>query len=682
MSPKSVVSERTNRYNTRSARVEGKSQDSGTSPISRIPRKRGRDSGEAGEEVAPRGKTSRTTGPVNKDKGKKRKGKKRADVATQTDEEDVFALPSNQSAASSSMPTLPQPPRKEQLLLDEHRQIHKELWDNGNWRTIFQEIKVVRDETCPHISVPESCPVMKLKVGTGLMPTALDSILIRREHIQVLEDALTCCRRGAEKAEQESFRTEGTDDKTPPTLSDVERLIGLMRDAPAWRGGMCLTGHPGIGKTVMLLLTLHLRVLAGVSTVWQSHPGHLFYYDKTGVEQFHLSEGHSFRWMSAETWCLLDSNKALVDVPLCLQDVDCFIFQAPSPRSERMQWLKKRPLACIYVMKPWTLIETITGQCCRKEDRRKPEETIEYFFRKFAPSVHVLYGLNSLDAYARAVSRMAQNVTLDSLEALLRMATVYNHSLKENDIFQHVMLIEPGTFRDEVVANIPTAHLAHVLEDELALKEIVEKERLFQMFMNHMKVSAGYILEYYGRDMIKAGGSWPIWIFAVTAYPHWRSEVDERSSKPDAYLNVGRTGVSIDELPRPSTGGPGEHTNLAEDTIELSAGIYYIPASASEATFNSLFFDPRSGLATIIQFAGKTQDVNRQGLQWLKDHGVLTVRSITLVPDGLDVNFVATKADATQPGPSLSAEPDLHEMIKEYWVLPVKSLVGGKTCAS
>jgi hypothetical protein len=150
-------------------------------------------------------------------------------------------------------------------------------------------------------------------------------------------------------------------------------------------GGFIILGNPGIGKrhilslvtedpphsylgkSSLLQVTLVQRLQAGLPTIYQSVKRHLFFFSKDGVFKcdFTLGSIDEYEFMTfvpKSTWCLVDSNRDLISVPVFITSLGLFIVQAASPRFHRVDWVDKaaRPVMRFF-MKPWELSELFVG---------------------------------------------------------------------------------------------------------------------------------------------------------------------------------------------------------------------------------------------------------------------------------------------------------------------------------
>jgi hypothetical protein len=113
---------------------------------------------------------------------------------------------------------------------------------------------------------------------------------------------------------------------------------------------------------------LVLRILAGCLTIFQSTSNTFYIFNAVGlysvdVTNIELPEKYRFyKAISPQYWCLVDCNRDVPVVPHFLSQSRAFILQAASPRSERIDWVKKYSfLAPRYFMKNWLLDELIMG---------------------------------------------------------------------------------------------------------------------------------------------------------------------------------------------------------------------------------------------------------------------------------------------------------------------------------
>ena len=113
---------------------------------------------------------------------------------------------------------------------------------------------------------------------------------------------------------------------------------------------------------------LVLRILAGCPTIYHTTANYYYIFNADGLyiadptNKFFEAYEDFYIAISPEYWCLVDCNRTVPDVPVFLARTLAFIVQAASPRSERIDWVKKyHSRARRYFMKNWSLAELIMG---------------------------------------------------------------------------------------------------------------------------------------------------------------------------------------------------------------------------------------------------------------------------------------------------------------------------------
>ena len=112
-----------------------------------------------------------------------------------------------------------------------------------------------------------------------------------------------------------------------------------------------------------------LRILAGCPTIFHFRSNACYLFNAEGLykidladEEFIDAQQHFRKVVSPQYWCLVDSNRSVLDVHPQLSQTGAFILQAASPRFDRVDWVKKyQSLGCRYFMMNPTLPELIMG---------------------------------------------------------------------------------------------------------------------------------------------------------------------------------------------------------------------------------------------------------------------------------------------------------------------------------
>ncbi|KAF9070454.1 hypothetical protein BDP27DRAFT_611867 [Rhodocollybia butyracea] len=159
--------------------------------------------------------------------------------------------------------------------------------------------------------------------------------------------------------------------------------------------GLITTGLPGIGKTLFLFLIWHLRRAENFPTLFMVHPDSALLWKDSRLMLSQVVPEDVPAMIPSEAWCLVDSNRSLIDVPEFLTARGCFIIQAASPREPRMEWKKKHTNVDYLVMKPWSAEELVSGLQLQDISRTKTTADSLVKFRDRS-------GGSALDAYRYA----------------------------------------------------------------------------------------------------------------------------------------------------------------------------------------------------------------------------------------------------------------------------------------
>ncbi|KAJ3508499.1 hypothetical protein NLJ89_g5717 [Agrocybe chaxingu] len=124
--------------------------------------------------------------------------------------------------------------------------------------------------------------------------------------------------------------------------------------------GFIVTGGPGIGKTLWLMLVLILRLHAGLPTIFQSRPNDIYFFHADGVVC--VESVTTLGKRANNVWALVDSNAALQSVDKAFFQKGAFVVQAASPKDERINWVKGMTfLPKKFILAPWSLSELIAA---------------------------------------------------------------------------------------------------------------------------------------------------------------------------------------------------------------------------------------------------------------------------------------------------------------------------------
>jgi hypothetical protein len=99
--------------------------------------------------------------------------------------------------------------------------------------------------------------------------------------------------------------------------------------------------------------------------VLQSIEGELIIFNAVGVflaeRRFYVAPLFRKR-LPPTTWCLVDSNDTLQDVPAHIASLEALVIQTASPQHPRGRWISKSDFPKAYwIMQPPTLFEMLQG---------------------------------------------------------------------------------------------------------------------------------------------------------------------------------------------------------------------------------------------------------------------------------------------------------------------------------
>ncbi|PCH39508.1 hypothetical protein WOLCODRAFT_141292 [Wolfiporia cocos MD-104 SS10] len=517
--------------------------------------------------------------------------------------------------------------------------LHEIAW-RGNRKDLFHPLSIVRDAQPASAELPENPIVLHWdKDSTSfvalLWDSEVSSILVRDEYPNMLRDIIDDAVLGKHK---------GKDDvNAQPFYNPFYQLPGIKPSAT----GAILVGSPGIGKSVFLTYVLALRLLAGLTTILQSDGEAVFVLNDEGVFRVPPITRYNQlrRYIPVGTWCLIDSNPLLTEVPplyLKLYNTcGTLILQAASSRDERIEWMKKAA-APVYTfwMAPWSLGELITGrdlQIWGGQHVRPSESDLMSFSKLYGTSARQVYAYaTNPGSYTKRVHKNISKLARKDVVNLLRLGA----AAELNDAISHEILVAtpcPGD-RQTFDLQIATRHLLMMILDQLDSANDQAVDMLYQLLLRDSctRAGAGYLLE--GALLVKFpnGGEWPVTAMKISM----KGENTHRHSnnvKPQ-YLRLGYEGCTvaiandwIDPAIKKFERLYCHHFSLWEETT-LEDG-FYIPRPKSQPTFDAFVYDAGSRRATIFQVTvADRHDISAGGLDWLHARGVKLIDLVVVTP--------------------------------------------------
>lgn len=119
------------------------------------------------------------------------------------------------------------------------------------------------------------------------------------------------------------------------------------------------------GKTIWLYYAFARRLSDSRPVLLQTTVDLVYLFTNDGVFQIKLpslQDGHLTEHLPWNTWCLIDSNMELRAVHRFVAQSKRFIIQAASPRTKRLDRVRKESTRRRhYIMKPMTVEEVLAG---------------------------------------------------------------------------------------------------------------------------------------------------------------------------------------------------------------------------------------------------------------------------------------------------------------------------------
>ncbi|KDQ06437.1 hypothetical protein BOTBODRAFT_60600 [Botryobasidium botryosum FD-172 SS1] len=484
-------------------------------------------------------------------------------------------------------------------------------------------------------------------------------ILIRKDYVTVLKDTIAWANGG----DSMDFDKGDPDDDEDEPVGEVENpFLTLETAQPTLPRIFILNGHMGVGKTMWLIYTLVLRLLAGLPTIFVDNSWFLYIFNQAGVFElkgdyasFEYPAKHGFKAaINEDYWCLVDSTNTLIGVPYFILSLNRFVVQAASPRADRTAWIRKAPSAhVVYYMKSWTLSELIAGREFQRPREIASEADLEAHCAKHVPVARIAYR-DSRAAMVRSFNRSVQNAmgsfALGDIVSLIEK--LRSMDVKDGDDCHDYLLISPTSGnRTHFNTDVPSRYIYHLIRKAHSASSYQGAARLYTSLTRFPQTSrtAGYILEEHFHRILAEGGEWRVKPLARSGEGLksviWSCSDDfnNTSGTTHHYLHVGHQSP-----PRPFVAISGsrfpQNTEYSELQIrglvsydahfQLNDGHYYLSAS-DPPTFDGFTYTSATNTATLYQIAVPSmQPIRLQEIEQLQQLGVDEFHYIVVTPPG------------------------------------------------
>ena len=264
------------------------------------------------------------------------------------------------------------------------------------------------------------------------------------------------------------------------------------------------------------------------------------------------------------------------------------------------------------------------------------ELDIEMFCERYVPSARVAFG-SSLSKYEYSINSKILDL---SVEEIIQAMNNWHSVMIGDDLPHHIFIIRPGRDRSIPLIQIASHYLACKVFNALGPKLTSKAEELFEVFNrnNDMKSPAGVLLNRAVKDRFSPGGYWKIKEMEKSQNRGrinqlWKLKAS--STYNDTYLIANHPDILISNIP-PAKNTTSQRLNVlffpSNSSVKLVTG-YYLPASKTEETFDSFYYDARLKKAIVLQVTtSSSHSMKAGGLKRLKDLGVKKISYVAVTP--------------------------------------------------
>ncbi|KZT03447.1 uncharacterized protein LAESUDRAFT_762019 [Laetiporus sulphureus 93-53] len=242
-----------------------------------------------------------------------------------------------------------------------------------------------------------------------------------------------------------------------------------LRYASHPSGGVLITGHPGIGKSLFLQYVLVMRILQGEPILYQHQPDCVYLFHGKGV--FRLPTDRLEAVSRAAQLEQFSDAFALVDVSgeleepaknLLSQRSPFFLIAAVPPRTGERPWMRMRNMKR-FVMKPWSWVEIFIGNTLQR--RQLSEAVLFDIFTKFGPVPRVCYQFAEGPLLDEDMEDRNKRVL--ALCEIVRSAYPINvPQLMDHQDFDEVFLLRPhDSDRRQEIYDVISPHIGRLIMD-------------------------------------------------------------------------------------------------------------------------------------------------------------------------------------------------------------------------
>jgi len=401
-------------------------------------------------------------------------------------------------------------------------------------------------------------------------------------------------------------------------------------------GGVIITGHPGIGKTMFLYYLLVLRLRNRQPTFFHYSPGFVVLFDNRGVSVVSPIVGDSAA--PNDAWALIDSNTKVKSVPWIFEKSDSpnFVVVAASPCSKRWRsLLHNRSDTKLWIMEPFTLQELLQARILQM--RPPSEQDILAFFVSYGPSARDCFlSCSDLANYDQAIRNQIMTMPWDTLTAALSRGI---SEMSFDDGSHKVILVAPQQddhFSAQVT--VVTKYVTQILWD----KDAIARRQNFRKMYNTLspaplaKGFTGVLFEHAFHQLCMKGEK----AFALHAMSKSNTGQVNYSFRTSKSTPAGVLQLHPREL---------FSFNSKNQILDPDIQKYYQPTIPNYPSFDSVIYeeqDDQGNSRRLIAFQmtnGESHDIKSSGLRTLGDLGVKDIQFVIVTSPGFDVTCLVEK---------------------------------------
>ncbi|KIK50163.1 hypothetical protein GYMLUDRAFT_253215 [Collybiopsis luxurians FD-317 M1] len=419
---------------------------------------------------------------------------------------------------------------------------------------------------------------------------------------------------------------------------------------------LVIIGQPGIGKTSFLRFIWALRIRLNLPTLYCGGPSMSVWKNNN---QYSIPTNQcdwlmTIDFLPDETWCLIDSNNELLDIPLALKDSTLFVMQATSPRQGRLAW------------------ELIAGLQLqpRRARRTSPADLVQYFVT-FGGSARDAYRVTrTLTNYTNTLRKAAENLDRSCLTASLSTDPLTEELVPEfpfvDDSLKHefvsVFPIDDDN-RCEYEFKPPTEFMLNMIWNAVAAKESTDRAKLFTSLLKSRDIVsatlAGHFYDHNFHPLFVANKTFPCYrMFPVRAKADaktrsWRSYCDSEDPQYQA--------VTMQMINSLVYRFDNAEVIRGAETV-FFPDVYYIPKAANFPSIDSFILKSETHVIAIQGSVKSVHPFKTVLFDWFHIHlpKVKTMEYIYLSPDtvrSVSIPFPVEIPDSIHCGVDPSFKP-------------------------